>query len=530
MSSSLRRSDLGHALGLSACFAAALILQVVLYRAGVHRLSADESARSLLAYNLSWHNALEPWIWPPFYKIFVGLALKAFDDVFVVPRILSSAAGLVTFLTLAWLSRIMFDDHRVQLVTAVLAALIPYRLLFSVVPLSDIYYLLFVIAAAGHVLVWLRSAKAWSLLAGCGFLLLAQTVRYEACFFGFTLGLLLLHRWWRSDLGHGLLVAAGVLLTAFPVFWVVDSLIWYGSLNNIFLARQQFSGVTDADYRMALRWMPLGRPLLLELVWNPAILAGLGALVWTCRSDAVLRAWVLVFGLPLFLISGIMVATLSVPLAVSWRTLGVWSLLMLPFTSFALVRCAEWLGRTRNRGLVLATAVVSASVPIVVHDARLARAATATYETGNPRQERQIGLYLRAAIQRDGGHVLIDTHDNLDYLDVIVGAAAPELFVTSADADPNEVANFVPMRDRFLRDHDGAVIARYLTDRFDLMHGGDAAALADHDIRLLLVREQAFIQGLDASPLVERLAEPYADWVLFRLRSRPTVASPATHS
>lgn len=502
----------------------AVLLQAALYQLPLYRLSADESARSLMAHGLSWENALQPWIWPPFYKICVGLALKLVDDVFVVPRLLSSLAGLAVVLALMRLAHLLFADRRVTLVTAIFAALIPYRLLFSVVPLSDIYYLLFVSLAATEVLAWLRSGRARPLLVGCLCLLLAQTVRYEACFFGFTLGLFLAYRWWRGQgVGLPVLAAAGALLTAFPVFWVIDSLVWYGSLDNLLLTRQQFSGITDASYHTALVWMPLGRPLLLEVAWNPAVLLGLAVLGGCCRRDGAIRAWVLVFGIPLFIASAVMVATLSIPLAVSWRTLGVWSLLMLPFSSLALVRLAARLGEARGRwrGRALAVAVAVAALPIVVHDLRLAQGGMTNYETGQPRQERRIGLRLRAALEREGGRALVDSYDNLDFLDVIVGAALPGRFVTSADADPNEVANFVPMRARILRDRDSAVIARYLGDRFDLAHGGDAAALARRDIRLLAVREKAFVAALDASPLVERLPEAYAGWVLYRRRGPP---------
>src|SRR4051812_21311240 len=84
----------GYRLRLTALLLAALTLQVCLLRAGVERLSSDESARSLLAHGLTWANALEPFIWPPFTKLLIGLALKLQDDVFLVPRLLSGLAGL----------------------------------------------------------------------------------------------------------------------------------------------------------------------------------------------------------------------------------------------------------------------------------------------------------------------------------------------------------------------------------------------------------------------------------------------------
>src|SRR3712207_4877088 len=111
----------GYRLRLSAILLAALAVQGVMLRAGIERLSADESARALLAHGLSWANALEPFVWPPFAKLLVGLALRLHDDVFVVPRILSGLAGLGAILAVARLAGLLFRDFRIQLAAAALA-------------------------------------------------------------------------------------------------------------------------------------------------------------------------------------------------------------------------------------------------------------------------------------------------------------------------------------------------------------------------------------------------------------------------
>jgi hypothetical protein len=61
----------GYTLAVALMLGVALVAQLGLYTLGFYRVIADESARSLLALRLSWHNALNPWVWPPFYKIFV---------------------------------------------------------------------------------------------------------------------------------------------------------------------------------------------------------------------------------------------------------------------------------------------------------------------------------------------------------------------------------------------------------------------------------------------------------------------------
>src|SRR3712207_3092799 len=102
----------------------ALLLHAGLYLAGFHRMEADESARSLMAWELSWRNALEPWIWPPFYKIVVGLLLRLYDDVFLAPRLLAGAAGIGLLLVLVALARALFRRPATAVATAALAALV----------------------------------------------------------------------------------------------------------------------------------------------------------------------------------------------------------------------------------------------------------------------------------------------------------------------------------------------------------------------------------------------------------------------
>ena len=96
-----------YTLAVALMLGVALVVQLGLYKLGFYRVTADESARSLLALRLYWHNALNPWVWPPFYKIFVVLFLKLHGDVVIVPRILVGMACLAMLLIL-----LQFADTR----------------------------------------------------------------------------------------------------------------------------------------------------------------------------------------------------------------------------------------------------------------------------------------------------------------------------------------------------------------------------------------------------------------------------------
>ncbi len=496
---------------LAAVLAAALALQLGLYGIGFHRVGFDESARSLMALDLSWANAVEPFVWPPFYKVFVGLFLKLWPDVFLVPRILVGAAGLLAILALVRLSDLLFRDRRVNLLTAALAVASPHWLVFSVVPMSDIYAYLFLIAAAGCVLAWLRRGSVPQLLLGCACVLGAETVRFEAGSFALALSVLVLHRWLvRRKLGFGAAAAAAALLFAFPAFWVVDSYLWYGSLENLSITSRQWVANFGTSRLLALYISPLGRNLALDLLWNPLMLGGLVALAWAAARDAAVRAWALAFGAPLFLTTVVIVLSLSVTMAAPWRTIGIWALLLLPFEALAIVRLATWLGERgrARRGVAVAVLLSVALLPpaarsaVYVHEGMLDR------QTGGWRVEREAGLHAARELAGSGGggKALLDSAHGLDFLDVLVGSGDPKRFVLSHGTDPLVVAHDMPFG------------GPPPPDRFGLARGGSAEALAAEDICVLLVREPRFIAALDAAARWER-AGAFGLWVLYRPRT-----------
>ena len=497
----------------------ALAVQLGLYRVGLYRVSADESARSLLALGLSRHNALQPWVWPPFYKILVGIFLNLHSDVFIVPRVLVGIAGLLVLLLIFHLANVLSADRRVSLITALLAVPIPDRLIFSVTPMSDIFFYLLLVGAGVFILRWLRTGLRWELLVGCACLMFASTVRYEGCVFCVTLlAYLVGRRVLQRDVGTGLLALGSVTLMGFPVLWIVDSYWWYGSLDNLSITSSQYLGMYGRDYHTALIRSPLGS-FFKNLPWNPMLLLGLMAFCWLALKDRLVRAWAAIFFVPLPLITAVMIASMSVPSAVPWRTSGAWVLFLLPFTALAIVRASGTLRRGRARGWTFMVLLLIALVPPAMRTKQIAWLGMVDEGTQDLRREREAGLFIRDEFARlGGGSALLDSAENLDYLDVMTGSTVPERFVLTAAADPLEVANYIPLRAAYYRENDAAIIDKYLVDHFDLEHGGCAAAFAKSDIKLVLARTPRFVRSLDSSPLVERLRR-FGSWVLYRVRS-----------
>lgn len=507
---------------LWASLGAALVLHFGLLAAGFVRLSNDEAVRVLMSLSLTPENALEPWIWPPLHKWILALALRLHEDVIWVPRLLSIGFALGLLVVLLRLAALLSRDTRVLLATAALALVTPYRLLLGTVPMADIIMLFLLIAGAEPVLAWMQGARPAAMLAGCALVGLATAVRYEAWFVAATLGLMLAWRWWRGQrVSFGQLIAAGVLICWFPLFWMADSWIWYGSFDNLFITPEEFQAIAGEDARrLALLLNPLGRPLWQELAFNPATWIGAATLTILARRDAAMRGFAAGFMTALPLMSATMLATTAVSLAATWRLVGIWSLMLLPFGALGLVWLADWAAaRWRLSTTVALGAVLLPAVALLaVRDLRLIRSESYNWETRTWRNDAEAGRAAVAELRRlGGGLIVVDSLNNLDFLDVMVGSGAPRLFVNSADAPSAGVALHVPMARHLNEVGDAVKVDLYLADRFGLARGGDIAALAARDIRLVLLRDSGARAAFDASPQAE-LVRAWPDWALYRIR------------
>ncbi len=491
----------------------ALAAQLGLFGVGLYRITSDESARILTAWHMAWSNALEPFLWPPFYKLFVGSAMRIYPDIFITPRVLVCVTGLVCLLALARLATALFQDYRISLIAAALAVLAPQRLIFSVAPLSDIYYFLFVIAAAGWIAEWLRTSRTASLLLGCGCILLAESVRFESGLFAAFLELLLLYRTFIArDLRFGILFAASVVLFIFPAFWAANSYVWYGSLKNLGVVTQQFVGMFGHNYIQALKWAPL-RWFIQDTIWNPLTIGGVLVVLWMSMRERLVLLWSLVFLLPLLVFSVTTVVSLSTPTAATWRTSGVWTLMMLPFDAVAAWWIGEWLARSaRLPRAALAGLLLLAIIPNGIRSLWYTHDGLYNNETHRTHQERALDRYIDSRLsQTHGADALIDSSTNLDYMDVVAFAKDPDRLLLTGGGDPVRIGFYEPMKDTYAGN---PVADFYLKDRFGLDHGGNRQALDAHHVSMIVVRNPAFITALNASPLATRL-RTFNDWTVY---------------
>jgi hypothetical protein len=305
---------------------------------------------------------------------------------------------------------------------------------------------------------------------------------------------------------------------SFPLFWIVDCYWWYGSFRNLAGTSWQFLATNGYDYHTAFIRSPAGS-FIKNLLWIPMLPLGAAACCRLALKDRVICAWAAIFFAPLPLITAVMIASMSIPSSVPWRTSGAWVFLILPFAALALARISELFRQGRSRRVVLTGLLLLALVPPALRTAQIARSGMLDDGSQDWRREREAGLFIKNELARfDDGWVLIDSMNNLDYLDVMAGSTVPERFVLTSGANPLDVANHMPLRAKYYRDANAEIIQKYFADLFNLDRGGSIEALDRNNVKLVLVRTPRFVQGLDSSALFERLRD-FGGWVLYRVRA-----------
>jgi hypothetical protein len=512
-------ADLGvrqYAILLALTVVLAAVVQYGLYLHGLYTVSDDESERTLLASHLTLTKAVTPFIWPPLPMIVTGLALRIHHNLITAPRALVGITGLLTLGATVTLARKLFDRRTVALVTAVLAAVIPQRLILSVVPLADIYSYLFVLLAAAFLIDWLRSNRPRALVYTSVALLLASTARFETWFFNLTLAAYVLYRFLlRHDLGVRLTATAVGLLGVFPVTWVVATYVHDGSLKALSLTSRQFAARHGHDVSIAVR-TDVVYLFVHDSVFMPILLAGAVALLVLARRDRALMTWAaLVFG-PMLLLGASMLATFSVPMAAPFRVDGTWIILLIPFAAWALVGLAELIvgmspSVVRFVGVAALVLVAIGPIAVRVKDVEASGIAQAGALGDKPLEKRLHGL-----LHSTNRQILLDSLDGLDYLNVLVASNTPGRFVLDVDADPTRVSIYSSARQYYVDHHDTNIVQTYLTDKFGLRSALNRRSLATANIGYILVDDARVAGILEKQPGVSR-PQRLGRWTLFQV-------------
>ncbi|MGF1454847.1 MAG: hypothetical protein ACFB6R_05645 [Alphaproteobacteria bacterium] len=488
----------------------AALAQTMVLALGLVSVSADESARALMAHAVTPETALEPFIWPPFYKIAVGAGLYLYDDLFLTPRVIAFFMGLVTLGAILYLAHRLFEDRVTTVIAGALGVFLSHRVIFGAAPQSEMFFNVFVLMAFAFFAGWLVRRRPRDTLLASALFALACLVRFEAWFMAALYGLFLAYAWaFERRLSFGLLALNGMIVSSAPLLVLGQAWLSYGSLEPLFITGVQAKmfGASMSDLLFNSHAFNTAR----DVLSSPLILA-LVPLTLLAVEDPAKRRWILCLIGSLVVITLATFATRSVAYAAPWRLSGVWTMAVVPFAAVALISLVRsfvprFFGPFGRSG-ALAGLCAAAMLAFALDTLEIVRSFNGQFSP----EERQTGAFIRQALDGRDGNVLLAA-DSFDFLDVIVASNRPDRFVINRGEDPLQVGLYVGFDD-FWRREDPAIYEAHVAPKFDLDRGGDAEQLAARNIFLVVSANPAHHTALDANSMA-RLAARFGPWSVY---------------
>ena len=308
-----------------------LVFQYILISKGFYSISADESGHIWEAF--CWYRGKGSIfsIWLPFQKILYGLSFHLYFDLFLIPRILSSLFGIMTVYFIIKLAYELFQNQIIAVLTGFLAAIFYPTVIFSVLPLTEIYFFFFTISSLAFYFQWRNDQRNRSLWLSIILMSLNTTTRYEAWFFALSLGLMLYYQLNTSRIKSKYihLFLAVLVLAGFPIFWIYLSKIETNELSGFI--RSVSSRYTAGDYFSELKNNVI--PDFLSMNINSLNIIGFISLCFGYKKFAKVKEYVFLFAFTLLLFAVMTFLSKAMPTNNAWRLASIWSLLLLPFTA-----------------------------------------------------------------------------------------------------------------------------------------------------------------------------------------------------
>ncbi|HPI72060.1 MAG TPA: hypothetical protein PK843_05730 [bacterium] len=430
---------------------AAVAVHVFLFKSGLYAISADENGRTLLAHRVATGGRVTVGNWLPFYTLVVGIALKIYYNLFLVPRILSFLFGTLSLVSLIWFAHELFGRRDITILTGVLGALLPQRVILSLVPLSEIMFMFMILAGCGFLVRWLNTRIKKLILFAAFFFALSGAVRYEGWVFiaCFALWLFFYRRKRKEALPSTVVLPAFSLLLFFPVLWL--ALHYFFSGNPVSFTERSLDSETLRGIKTTLSTPYLFNNLLKANVLfhffsqNGATLnlIGLAPLVFLLQADERVRSVTWLAGGSLLLMSVVWFCvllmpggTFRLPPSNSWRFAAVWSLLLVPFTAWAIGFLKQRLLLIhRAAGLLIFYPVLLLLLFLFAVQIQHKRG-----ESSFPASDRQAGEFLKDRIEKNPGLMILIENSDWSYLNILVASNYPDHFILNSGPNPRTPA------------------------------------------------------------------------------------------
>jgi 4-amino-4-deoxy-L-arabinose transferase-like glycosyltransferase len=311
---------------------AAFVIWYLLILNGVYSISSDETSRTLISYYWYKSGTIGSSSWLPLHFMIIGGGFALITEMIWMPRIISLVFGIMSIAVVMLLAEELFKRKEVMLYAVIIILLLPQRVILSLVPLPEIIFIFTVLAASLAFLKYLKYGRQSLLIYTALFMTAANALRYEGWIISASIGVYILfnHNSFKKA------VPALIILSSFPLFWVVFDYMRFGELFYFFNEPQRYYAFTEKQNNgNVFTYNPLFQFVEQNLI--TLNIAGLIAL-YHLRKNIQLRKWFIILFIPLIIFSAASLSGKSLPAHNYWRTSAVWALLLVPFTSYLIYK------------------------------------------------------------------------------------------------------------------------------------------------------------------------------------------------
>ncbi|MGE5810757.1 MAG: hypothetical protein ACM339_04600 [Ignavibacteria bacterium] len=417
------------------CLVAAAGIQAAIYTSGFYSISSDESARTLDAFRWYSNKTSFTQVWLPMHSVIIGCSLEISRDLVTTPRLVSLFFSLLSIAGLVLLTQQLFKNKFVTLSTSLLYTFLPERIILSAVPLAEIIFICFVIYGSAFLMIWISYKKSPGLLAAALFWAVSGTLRYEGWTFSASLLIFTFYEYSRRNLSLNYLLFISFLLISFPLYWILLSFVQNGNPFEFFsVTSNMFKAKFGDSFSRLIYFNVLWQ--FLEQNYNSYNIIGLMGLSYFFRKEK-LSAWIIVCFSGLLLMGIISALGKALPSHNFWRTSAVWTILLIPFTSYLLYKLSHYfiLIKPIKLKLSLIFALILLTQFIIISSLKIAKMNASYCLT---EKDLNIGYSLNkilsAGVNSNTGRnrkvfVLIEKNRSFDHLDISLSTNLPECFL-----------------------------------------------------------------------------------------------------
>jgi len=472
-----------------------IVLNIILYYSGFYSISADESGRTIDAYN--WIKGTYEGIptWLPFYNVVIGFGLKIFPDLFFTPRIIISLFGVLAFVSFIWMTHELFKDRYITLLSTLIALFFPSRVILSSVPLSESIFFFFVFAGIAFFTRWLNSNKNFLLYLSALAFAFSSSVRYEGWLFSASIVIVLIFfkQLKTEDVNTKTIITVCLIGLIFPFYWFIYQSNAAGNPFQFFYdVNKNYERALGTSFFSILKHNYLTRFIHHNLIY--LCFPGVFTSFYLFLRNSTIRKWmslILITFIPLILIS---LTGRAIPTHNIWRIPELWNILLIPFTAYFIKNLdsfeIKYLQNLR-KGVV----PIIITVVLIYYSFHVYRYVDDEHHF--TKEELRIGRYLEQnLIEADPvSKILIEIPD-WSYLHIIAASNHPENFIKSTEGgDPRLIRNPT------------------ITDSSSV----DIADLTDKNIRFILLKSRELKNKIQRNPFFKE-GKNFKEWSLFEVQ------------